>query len=91
MEKISFNKVYANAESVYQLVLDYAEEFINSDTIVNGFAHSTAAQTESVSFFSSSNLKKAIIGGVAGAFIACCLWVVAGFADEMKKGGKANA
>ncbi len=86
-----FKKVYANAESVYHLVLDYAEEFINSDTIVNGFAHATAAQTESDSFFSSRNIKKAVIGGVAGVFIACCLWVAAGFADEMKKGGRANA
>ena len=64
---------------------------INSDTIVNGFAHATAAQTESDSFFSSRNIKKAVIGGVAGVFIACCLWVAAGFADEMKKGGRANA
>ena len=35
--------------------------------------------------------KTVIIGGVAGAVIACCLWFAAGFTEEMKKGGRKDA
>ena len=86
-----FNRVFANAAEVYDLVIDYAKEFINSDTIVNGFMNTTSAQTKSVNFFSSSNIKKAVIGGVAGAIIACCLWFAAGFVEEFRKEGRGNA
>jgi hypothetical protein len=86
-----FNRVFANATEVYDLVIDYAKEFINSDTIVNGFMNTTSAQTKSVNFFSSSNIKKAVIGGVAGAVIACCLWFAAGFIEEFRKEGRENA
>ncbi|MBQ9826397.1 MAG: hypothetical protein IJM61_04385 [Firmicutes bacterium] len=86
-----FNKVYENATEVYELVTGYAKEFINSDTIMNGFMNTTSAQTKAESFFSPSNLKKAVIGGVAGAVIACCLWFAAGFIDEFRKEGRENA
>lgn len=86
-----FNKVYGNASEVYELVSEYAKEFINSDTIVDGFMNTTSAQTKSVSFFSASNIKKAVVGGVAGAVIACCLWFAAGFVEEFRKEGRANA
>ena len=86
-----FNKVYKNATEVYALVTDYAKEFINSDTILNGFMNTTSAQTKAESFFSSSNLKKAVIGGIAGAVIACCLWFAAGFVEEFRKEGRENA
>ena len=86
-----FNKVYENASEVYELVSDYAKEFINSDTIVNGFMNNTSAQTKAIRFFSSSNIKKALIGGVAGAVIACCLWFVSGFAAEFRKEGRVDA
>ena len=86
-----FRKVYANATAVYELVTDYANEFISSDTIMNEFINSTTAQTKTEAFFSASNLKKAVIGGVAGAVLACCVWIAAGFAEELKKGGKENA
>ena len=86
-----FIKVYANATEVYELVTGYAKEFINSDTILNGFMNTTSAQTKSASFFSFSNIKKAIVGGVAGAAIACCLWFAAGFVEEFRKEGRENA
>ena len=86
-----FNRVFGNATEVYDLVIDYAKEFITSDTIANSFMNTTSAQTKSVSFFSSSNIKKAVIGGVAGAVIACCLWFAAGFIEEVRKEGRGNA
>ncbi|MBQ2041755.1 MAG: hypothetical protein II485_01050 [Firmicutes bacterium] len=86
-----FRKVYEDASEVHDIVLEYCKEFLDSDTVVNNFVSSTAAQTQSVSFFSSSNIKKAVVGGAAGAVIACCLWFAAGFAEEMKKGGRKDA
>ena len=86
-----FKKVYENATEVYELVTDYANEFLESDTIMNEFISATAAQSKSTSFFSSSQIKKAVIGGVAGAVIACCLWFASGFVAELKKEGRENA
>ena len=86
-----FRRVYEDASEVHDIVLEYCKEFLDSDTVVNNFVSSTAAQTQSVSFFSSSNIKKAVVGGAAGAVIACCLWFAAGFAEEMKKGGRKDA
>ena len=86
-----FKKVYEDASEVHDIVLEYCKEFLDSDTVVNNFVTNTAAQTQSTSFFSAANIKKAVIGGVAGAVIACCLWFAAGFTEEMKKGGRTNA
>ena len=86
-----FRKVYEDASEVHDIVLEFCTEFLDSDTVVNNFVSSTAAQTQSTSFFSTSNIKKAVVGGVAGAVIACCLWFAAGFAEEMKKGGRKDA
>ena len=86
-----FKKVYEDASAVHDLVLEYCKEFLESDTIVNNFVTFTAAQTETTSFFSKSNIKKAVVGGAAGAVIACCLWFAAGFTEEMKKGGRKDA
>ena len=86
-----FRKLYENAVKIYDLVMDHAEEFISSDTIMNGFTNSTTAQTKTDSFFGAANLKKAAIGGAAGAVLALCVWIVAGIAEELKKGGRENA
>ena len=79
--------VYRDALGIQQLVSDYADELLVSDTVENSFMTSTGAQTDSVSFFSGGNLKNAAIGGVVGLVIALALWAVAGFAEEFKKEG----
>ena len=86
-----FRKVYENATEVYELVTDYANEFLESETVMNEFISATGAQSKATSFFSSSQIKKAVIGGIAGAVIACCLWFASGFVAELKKEGRENA
>ena len=88
--KKEYERVYKDAVAVQTLVLDQAEELLDSDTIKNSYIVSTTAQSEAVSFFSSRNIKKAVLGGIAGAVIAVAVWFVAGFAAELKKGGKEN-
>lgn len=83
--------LYDNAVKLSDLVTDYANEFISSGTIMNEFLNNTTAQTKSVSFFSASNIKNAVLCGVGGAILACCLWFAAGFVEELRKEGRANA
>ena len=83
--------LYDNATELSDLVTDYANEFISSGTIMNEFINNTTAQTKSVSFFSASNIKNAVLCGVGGAVLACCLWFAAGFVEELRKEGRANA
>ncbi len=85
-----YERVYEDAVAVQELVLDQAGELLSSDTVRNSYIVTTTAQSKSTSFFSSSNIKKAVIGGVAGAVIAVAAWFVAGFAAELKKGGREN-
>ena len=51
------------------------------------YAEHSAAQGKTVNFL-TANLKKMIIGGVAGAIVACGLWFLAGIAPEFKYTGK---
>ena len=85
-----YERVYNDAVAVERLVHDQAEELLASDTVKGSYMVATTAQSKSTSFFSSSNIKKAIIGGVAGVVIAVAAWFVAGFAAELKKEGKEN-
>ena len=88
--KQEYERVYEHAVAVQDLVLAQADELLASDTIRNSYIVATTAQSRSTSFFSSSNIKKAVIGGVAGVVIALAAWFVAGFASELKKGGREN-
>ena len=88
--KKEYERVYKDAVAVQTLVLDQAQELLESDTIKNSYTVSTTAQSETASFFSSRNIKKAVLGGIAGVIIAVAAWFVAGFAAELKKGGKEN-
>lgn len=51
------------------------------------YAEHSAAQGKTVNFL-SANLKKMLIGGVAGAVVACGLWFLAGLAPEFKYKGR---
>ena len=90
VEKVraDFERIYEDAGKIQQIVFAQAEELIESDAVKNAFMTTTAAQTKVTSFFSSRNIKKAIIGGVAGAFIAVVVWFIDGFIQEAKKEGR---
>ena len=51
------------------------------------YAEHSAAQGKTASFL-SANMKKMLIGGVAGAVVACGFWFLAGIAPEFKYRGK---
>ena len=85
-----YERVYEDAMSVQELVLTQAEELLASDTIRNSYLTATTAQSRSSGFFSSSNIKRAVIGGVAGAVIALAAWFVSGFAAELRREDREN-
>ena len=85
-----YNRVYSDAEAIQAIVLEFAEEALNSDNIRNSFLTYTSAQTGSDSTLNRSTIKKSVICGVAGAVVACCIWFIVCFYEEMKKGDKKN-
>ncbi len=85
-----YERVYNDAVSVQDLVLAQGDELLNSDTVKNSYIVSTTAQSKTVSFFSSKNIKRAVIGGVAGVIVAVCIWFIASLATEMRKKGREN-
>ena len=76
----------ASCRAVYEGVKAHMEEMIASPFYTT-YAEHTEPQ-DSLPNFISANLKKMIIGAVAGAVIACGLWFLAALAPEFKKGRK---
>ena len=79
----TMQKVLANCRSIYQSVRAHMEELFSSSFYTN-FAEHTAAVGKLPSFL-TANLKKIILGAVAGAVIACGLWFLAGLAPEFHR------
>ena len=76
----------ASCQAVYEGVKSHMEELIASP-FYTSYAEHTEPQDKLQNFI-SANLKKMIIGAVAGAVIACGLWFLAALAPEFKKGRK---
>ena len=75
-------------KSVYDSICLQMEE-IMSAPFYTSYAEHTAAQGEMTPNFLSANLKKMILFGIIGAFLACGMWFVTAFAAEMKRSRKA--
>lgn len=82
----SLRQTIASCRAVYEGVKAHMEELITSPFYTT-YAEHTEPQDKLQNFI-SANLKKMIIGAVAGAVIGCGLWFLAALAPEFKKGRK---
>lgn len=82
----SLQQTIASCRAVYEGVKSHMEELIASPFYTT-YAEHTEPQDRLQNFI-SANLKKMIIGAVAGAVIACGIWFLAALAPEFKKGRK---
>ena len=76
----------SSAQGLYEGIRVHMEELFSSQMYTTYEDHS-AAQGKEKSFL-EANMKKIIIGGAAGAIIACGLWFLAGLIPEFSKGRK---
>ena len=76
-------RAVASAQEMYEGIRAHMEEVFASPMYTTFEDHS-AAQGKLPSFL-TANLKKMIIGGVAGAVIACGLWFLAALIPEFNK------
>lgn len=82
----SLKQTIASCQAVYEGIKAHMEELIVSPFYTT-YAEHTEPQDKLQSFI-SANLKKMIIGAVAGAVIGCGIWFLAALAPEFKKGKK---
>ena len=82
----SLQQTMASCRAVYEGIKAHMEELIDSPFYTT-YAEHTEPQDKLQNFI-SANLKKMIIGAIAGAVIACGLWFLAALAPEFKKGRK---
>ena len=73
-------------ETLYKVTETHANEILKSDSYRNSFMNYIGAQFFKDSFFNASNIKKAIIGMVVGAFLAVAVWGMDGLIEELKRG-----
>ena len=76
----------ASAQTIYEQINAHMEELFESP-LYKTFEDHSAPQGKLQNFL-TANTKKMIIGGVAGAVIACGLWFLAALAPEFSKGRK---
>ena len=79
-------KVMDRSRETYASISALMEEIISSPFYTN-YAEHTVPQGKAQSFF-AANLKNMVIGGVAGAVVACGLWFLAALAPEFRRGRK---
>ncbi|QTE67038.1 hypothetical protein JNO48_07340 [Clostridiales bacterium] len=82
----SLQQTIASCRAVYEGIKAHMEELISSPFYTT-YAEHTEPQDRLQNFI-SANLKKMIIGAVAGAVIACGIWFLAALAPEFQKGRK---
>ena len=68
--------------SVYAQIREQLEE-IHGSSVFTVFAEHTTPQGKTQNFLSAS-AKKVLIGGIAGAVIACGIWLFSAFAEEFR-------
>lgn len=76
-------------KSAYAQISEQFEEIIQS-SFSTVYAEHTVAQGRALNFL-SANVKKMIVGGVAGLIIACGCWFLSGLAPEFKLEKDGNA
>ena len=74
--------VLSTCQKAYAEIRDQFEEILQSSFFTT-YADHTVAQGKTESFL-SANVKKMIIGGIAGLFVACGLWFLDGIAPEFR-------
>ena len=84
--KDELKKAIEVCAGAYKQVYDHMQEIVERP-FYTSYTDYTSAQGESVGFL-GSNLKKMILGGAVGAFLACGMWFVSAFAAEMKRGSR---
>lgn len=84
--KDELKKAIEVCAGAYKQVYDHMQEIVERP-FYTSYTDYTSAQGESVGFL-GSNLKKMILGGAVGAFLACGLWFVSAFAAELKRGSR---
>ena len=82
----NLQQTIAACKAVYAGVKAHMEELIASPFYTT-YAEHTVPQDKLQNFL-AANLKKMIIGAVAGAVIACGIWFLAALAPEFRKGRK---
>lgn len=82
----NLQQTLVSCQVVYEGVKSHMEELISSPFYTT-YAEHTEPQDKLQSII-SANLKKMIIGAVAGAVIACGIWFLAAIAPEFQKGRK---
>jgi hypothetical protein len=75
---------------LYQVTEDHAKEILESDFYKNSYISYIGAQYLKDSFFSASNIKKAVIGMAVGAFLAVVIWGMDGLIEEFKRDPSIN-
>lgn len=88
VEKASaeLEKTKASFEQIYDSVYAHMEEVMDS-AFYNSYAEHTVPQGKLQNYL-VANLKKMIIGAVAGAVVACGLWFLAALAPEFRRNRK---
>jgi len=76
-------KSVSSAQALFEQINAHMEELFES-SLYKTFEDHSAAQGKAQSFL-TANVKKMIIGGVAGAVIACGLWFLAALIPEFSK------
>ena len=83
--KNELTKAISVCSSIYQSICEQMEEIMDAPFYTT-YADATAAQGQATPSFLSANMKKMILGALAGAVLGCGLWFGAAFIAEMKRG-----
>ena len=84
--KEELQKAVDMCAGAYKQVYDHMQEVVERP-FYTSYTDFTSAQGSSIGFL-GSNLKKMVLGGAVGAFLACGLWFVSAFAAELKRGSR---
>ncbi len=82
------NEALGVCRKIYGQVCDQMEE-IHASSFFTNYAEHSVPQGKTASFLSAA-AKKTVIGGVAGAVVACGLWFLSAFALEFRSNEKGD-
>ena len=70
--------------TLFELTKNHAEEIIESVSYKNSYLSFISAQNTTTSLFDASNIKKLLIGMIAGLLLAVFIWGMDGLIEELK-------